>query len=219
LARIPEAELESLLVGYGYEPYFVEGEDPARMHQLFAATLDQIFDEIVRIQQRARSKGFQQRPQWPMIVLRTPKGWTCPKVIDGKVVEGTFRSHQVPMSDMDKPEHIKLLERWMKSYVPKELFDENAKLRPDLADLAPKGTRRVLSNERPRPRSVGAGSMDPLKGPEEPRPLVARNAATAGAAITQCAHRGRTSAPGNRPRLLRPASSTRNGRNCAPDAR
>jgi xylulose-5-phosphate/fructose-6-phosphate phosphoketolase len=146
LARISKAELESLFRGYGYTPYFVEGDEPAEMHQLMAATLDTIISEIKSIQQAARAKGFTARPRWPMIVLRTPKGWTGPKVVDGKPVEGTFRSHQVPMSDMDKPEHIKILERWMKSYRPEELFDKNGRLRPEMAELAPKGIQRMGAN-------------------------------------------------------------------------
>ena len=125
LARLPHDELESLFRGYGYKPHFVEGDVPSQVHQLLAAKLDRVIAEIKSIQHNSRTKGFQQRPQWPMIVLRTPKGWTGPKVVDGKQVEGTFRAHQVPMGDMDKPAHIKILERWMKSYQPEELFDQN----------------------------------------------------------------------------------------------
>src|SRR6202795_3977660 len=113
LARIPEDELESLLRGYGYRVYFVAGDVPERGHQLMAATLDTVIGEIKAIQRDARTKGFRKRPQWPMIVLRTPKGWTGPKFVDGKKIEGTFRAHQVPMGDMDKLEHIRILERWM----------------------------------------------------------------------------------------------------------
>ncbi len=146
LARLPHDELDSLLRGYGYKPHFVEGDVPAKVHQLMAATLDKVIGEIKAIQQRARTKGFKERPQWPMIVLRTPKGWTGPKVVDGKQVEGTFRAHQVPMGDMDKPAHIKILERWMKSYQPEKLFDKTGKLRPELAKLAPAGDRRMSAN-------------------------------------------------------------------------
>ncbi|MDB6111883.1 MAG: phosphoketolase, partial [Pedosphaera sp.] len=146
LARLPHEELESLFRGYGYKPYFVEGDDPAIMHRLMASTLDTVITEIKAIQSTARTNGFKERPIWPMIVLRSPKGWTGPKVVDGKPVEGTFRAHQVPMSDMSKPEHIKILERWMKSYQPEKLFDRTGKLRPELAELAPTGARRMGDN-------------------------------------------------------------------------
>src|SRR5205814_417324 len=146
LARIPHGELESLLRGYGYEPYFVEGLEAGKMHQLMAGTCDRIIAEIQAIQNRARSKGIKDRPRWPMIVLRTPKGWTGPKTIDGKPIEGTFRSHQVPFGDMDKPEHVKALEVWMRSYRPGELFDSRGKLSPEIAALAPNGNRRMGAN-------------------------------------------------------------------------
>jgi xylulose-5-phosphate/fructose-6-phosphate phosphoketolase len=146
LGRMPRDELEALFRGYGYTPYFAEGDDPIRMHQLMAATLDEVVAEIKKIQHDARHKGFKQRPRWPMIVLRTPKGWTGPKQVDGKPVEGTFRSHQVPMGEMDKPEHIKILEKWMKSYKPEKLFDKTGKLLPELAELAPRGDRRMGAN-------------------------------------------------------------------------
>jgi xylulose-5-phosphate/fructose-6-phosphate phosphoketolase len=146
LARIPHDELDALLRGYGYNPYLVEGEDPKEAHQQMAATLDAVISEIKSIQRETRAQGFKKRPRWPMIVLRTPKGWTGPKSVDGKQVEGTFRSHQVPMGEMDKPEHIKILERWMKSYKPEELFDKTGTLKPDLAELAPLGERRMGAN-------------------------------------------------------------------------
>jgi xylulose-5-phosphate/fructose-6-phosphate phosphoketolase len=146
LARIPDDELEALFRGYGYNPYLVEGDDPKEVHQQMAATLDAVIAEIKSIQRETRAQGFKKRPRWPMIVLRTPKGWTGPKSVDGKQVEGTFRSHQVPMGEMDKPEHIKILERWMKSYKPEELFDKNGSLKPELAELAPKGERRMGAN-------------------------------------------------------------------------
>jgi len=148
LARMPQAELESLLLGYGYFPHFVEGSDPAQLHQAMAQVLDQIFAEIRRIQQTMRSAPEAQirRPRWPMLVLRTPKGWTGPKEIDGKPVEGSFRSHQVPISEMDRPEHVALLEAWLKSYRPEELFDDEGRLMPELAELAPKGSRRMGDN-------------------------------------------------------------------------
>src|SRR5215813_41030 len=122
LARIPQEELESLLRGYGYRVYTVAGDDPKLVHQQFAATMDAAIAEIRAIQRRARGEGFRTRPIWPMIVLRTPKGWTCPREIDGKRCEDYWRSHQVPMGDMDQPGHVKILEQWMKSYCPEELF-------------------------------------------------------------------------------------------------
>ena len=147
LARIPREELDQLLRGYGYKPYFVEGDDPALMHEQMAATLDQVMDEIKQIQTDARTHGFKRRPIWPMIVLVTPKGWTCPHIIDGKQVEGSWRSHQVPLSEMaSKPEHVTLLEAWMKSYRPEELFDALGQFKPELAELAPKGERRMGAN-------------------------------------------------------------------------
>jgi xylulose-5-phosphate/fructose-6-phosphate phosphoketolase len=147
LARIPQDELRSLLEGYGYAPRFVEGSEPASMHQQMAATLDAVSDEIAEIQRRARSGGELARPRWPMIVLRTPKGWTGPKEVDGLPAEGSFRSHQVPLSDLESnPEHLAQLEQWLRSYEPQELFDERGALRPELAALAPQGERRMGAN-------------------------------------------------------------------------
>ena len=146
LARIPHDELVALFHGYGYTPHFVEGDDPMEMHALMAATLDRVVNEIRRIQRDAREQGFTERPRWPMIVLRTPKGWTCPREVDGKPTEGTWRAHQVPMGDMGHPGHVKLLETWMKSYRPQELFDKAGRLRPELAGLAPTGERRMSAN-------------------------------------------------------------------------
>ena len=147
LARLGNDELEQLFTGYGYKPYFVEGDVPSVMHQLMAATLDTVFAEIKTIQDAARSGTRFERPQWPMIVLRTPKGWTGPKVVDGLQVEGTFRSHQVPLSNVtSNPEHLRMLEEWMKSYRPEDLFDDSGKLLPELAELAPQGDRRMGSN-------------------------------------------------------------------------
>ena len=146
LARIPRDELEALFRGYGYTPYFVEGDNPLKMHQLMAATLDTVIADIQRIQREARANGFKRRPRWPMIILRSPKGWTGPKEVDGKPAEGTFRSHQVPMGEMSRPGHVKILEKWLKSYRPQELFDKTGKLRPELAALAPQGTRRMGAN-------------------------------------------------------------------------
>jgi xylulose-5-phosphate/fructose-6-phosphate phosphoketolase len=146
LARISREELDALCRGYGYVPHVVEGRDPFDMHQRMAATLDAVVEEIHAIQRAARADGFRQRPRWPMIVLRSPKGWTGPKTIDGKQTEGSFRSHQVPMGDMNRPEHVKLLEKWMKSYRPRDLFDQTGRLVPELASLAPAGARRMSAN-------------------------------------------------------------------------
>jgi xylulose-5-phosphate/fructose-6-phosphate phosphoketolase len=146
LARIPRNALEELFVGYGYKPHFVEGDDPSKMHQLMAATLDAVLDEIAAIQKEARSGRLVACPRWPMIILRSPKGWTGPKYVDGLKTEGYWRSHQVPFGDMDKPEHVKLLEEWMRSYRPQELFDGDGRLRPEIAALAPEGDRRMSAN-------------------------------------------------------------------------
>ena len=163
LARIPQEELESLMVGYGYKPYWVEGSDPETMHQLMAATLDTAIGEIKAIQEKARTEGYSGRPQWPMIVMKTPKGWTGPKDVDGKKTEDYWRSHQVPLSEMaSKPGHVQLLEDWMKSYKPEELFDEKGKLIPELAELAPKGSRRMGAN----PHANGGLLLRDLKMPE-----------------------------------------------------
>ncbi|MEX2117328.1 MAG: phosphoketolase family protein [Bacteroidota bacterium] len=162
LARIPHDELEALFRGYGYKPYFVEGHDPYKMHQLMAATLDTVVTDIQRIQHGARTKGFKGRPTWPMIILRSPKGWTGPKVVDGKPIEGTFRSHQVPMGDMNRPGHVKILEKWLKSYRPDELFDKTGKLRPELAELAPKNERRMSAN----PHANGGLLLQDLRMPD-----------------------------------------------------
>src|SRR5262249_6802303 len=143
LARIRREELDQLLRGYGYAPRYVEGSDPAAMHQKMAAVLDEVVAEIRTIQRDARSQGFRARPTWPMIVLRSPKGWTCPKEIDGKRCEDYWRSHQVPMGDMEQPGHVKILEQWMKSYRPDDLFDGSGRLRPQLASLAPSGEPRM----------------------------------------------------------------------------
>ncbi len=147
LARISHEELDQLFRGYGYTPIFVEGSEPAKMHPLMAAALDEAISEIKRIQAAARTNGVAERPRWPMIILRSPKGWTGPKEVDGKRAEDYWRSHQVPMSEVrDNPEHIKILEQWMKSYKPEELFDENGRFNPDLEEIAPKGERRMSAN-------------------------------------------------------------------------
>jgi xylulose-5-phosphate/fructose-6-phosphate phosphoketolase len=147
LARVPQGELIDLFQGYGYEPYFVEGDEPEAVHQELAAALEKIVKAIRGIQNKARTGGFHQRPRWPMLILRTPKGWTGPKIVDGKQVEGTFRAHQVPLADLaEKPGHLKMLEEWMKSYKPENLFDEKGTLIPELAALAPEGSRRMGAN-------------------------------------------------------------------------
>jgi xylulose-5-phosphate/fructose-6-phosphate phosphoketolase len=147
LGRLSDDKLIQLFTGYGYKPYFVEGDEPEVMHQAMAATLDTVIEEIHAIQNEARSKGSSGLPVWPMIILRSPKGWTGPKFVDGKPVEGTWRAHQVPVADLrNKPEHLKILEDWMGSYRPEELFDESGKLIPELAELAPKGARRMGAN-------------------------------------------------------------------------
>jgi xylulose-5-phosphate/fructose-6-phosphate phosphoketolase len=147
LARIEPEELEQFLLGCGWTPYFVEGDEPQRMHAAMATTLDRVLEQIKDIQHRARSKGDLKRPRWPMIVLNSPKGWTGPKWVDGLPIEGSFRAHQVPIAvDADHPEHLQLLEDWLKSYRPEELFDGQGRLRPELAELAPKGERRMGAN-------------------------------------------------------------------------
>ncbi|MCX7918406.1 MAG: phosphoketolase family protein [bacterium] len=163
LARLPHDELESLFIGYGYKPYFVEGDDPKHMHQLMAKTLDTIINELHAIQKKARITGNRFRPIWPMIILRTPKGWTGPKAVDGKQIEGTWRSHQVPLSNIaSNPKNIKLLEKWMKSYQPQKLFDTTGKLRPELAKLAPIGSQRMSAN----PHANGGLLLKDLKLPD-----------------------------------------------------
>jgi xylulose-5-phosphate/fructose-6-phosphate phosphoketolase len=163
LSRISREELENLFIGYGYKPYFVEGSEPTAMHQRMAQTLDMVVEEIKSIQTEARSTGEAERPQWPMIILRTPKGWTGPKEVDGLKTEGTWRSHQVPLANLaQKPEHVKILEEWMKSYRPESLFDKNGKLFPEIAELAPKGNRRMGAN----PHANGGLLMRDLRLPD-----------------------------------------------------
>ncbi|MDE3200053.1 MAG: phosphoketolase family protein [Acidobacteriota bacterium] len=162
LSRIPRAELEDLMRGYGYEPYTIEGDDPATMHQLAAATFDTIFDRIEQIQKAARSGESSERPAWPMLIMRTPKGWTGPKFVDGKPVENTWRAHQVPFSELrEKPDHLQLLDEWMRSYKPEELFDEHGALLPEIAEIAPKGRRRMGMNAH----ANGGMLLQPLKLP------------------------------------------------------
>ncbi len=163
LARIPHEELDHLLRGYGYKPYYVEGHEPDAMHQQMAQTLDAVISEIKEYQKDARANGQVERPAWPMIVLRSPKGWTCPKVVDGERVEDYWRAHQVPMGKMrDNPDHVKMLEDWMKTYKPEELFDENGTLKAELADLAPKGNRRMGAN----PHANGGLLLKDLRLPD-----------------------------------------------------
>ena len=162
LARISREELENLFIGYGYHPYFVEGSEPEAMHQLMASTLDAVIAEIKTIQDEAREKQNRQRPRWPMIILRTPKGWTGPKEVDGQKTEGTWRSHQVPIEEISSPDHLKLLENWMRSYKPEELFDATGKLIAELADLAPQATRRMGAS----PHANGGLLLKDLRMPD-----------------------------------------------------
>ena len=163
LARIPREELEQLMRGYGYAPRFVEGDDPMTMHEKMAATLEEVVEEIRRIQEQARSKGATERPRWPMIVLRSPKGWTGPKEVDGIKVEGTFRAHQVPLSGLaQEPKHLSMLETWMKSYKPQELFDAQGRLVPELAAMAPEGNLRMSAN----PHANGGALRKELRLPD-----------------------------------------------------
>ena len=162
LARIPHAELDSLLRGYGYAPIFVEGDDPTPMHQAMAAAMDEAVAGIQAIQQAARVQGVTDRAAWPMIVLRSPKGWTCPAFVDGHKTEGTWRSHQVPIPDTATPGHVALLEQWMRSYRPEDLFDAGGRLRPQIASLAPVGNRRMSAN----PHTNGGAVRRPLRMPD-----------------------------------------------------
>lgn len=163
LARIPREELQKYFEGMGYKPHFVEGNDPADVHQQLAFVLDTTVNEIKSIWAEARASGAViKRPTWPMIIFRTPKGWTCPAEIDGKKCEDYRRSHQVPMGDMDKPEHIRVLEQWMKSYRPEELFDSHGRLLSELESLSPTGTRRMSDN----PHTNGGILMRDLKMPD-----------------------------------------------------
>jgi xylulose-5-phosphate/fructose-6-phosphate phosphoketolase len=162
LARIPHAELEELMGGYGYEPFTLEGDDPAVLHQQAAAVFDTMLDRISQIQKAAREDGSTARPAWPMLIMRTPKGWTGPKFVDGKPVEGTWRAHQVPLDKVrENPEHLRQLEEWMRSYKPEELFDEKGKFLAELAEIAPKGRQRMGMN----PHANGGLLLQPLKVP------------------------------------------------------
>src|SRR3990167_3347046 len=163
MGRMPREELEALFRGYGYRPYFGEGDDPPKTHLLMAETPDRVMDDIANIHRDARTPlGGVHRPHWPVIILRTPKGWTGPKEVDGKPVENTFRAHQVPMGDMDRLEHISILEKWMKSYRPEELFDPGGRLIPALAALAPRGERRMSAN----PHANGGALLRDLRMPD-----------------------------------------------------
>ena len=162
LARIPHAELEELMRGYGYEPFTLEGDDPAVMHQQAATIFDTMLDRIAAIQKAAREDGETSRPAWPMLIMRTPKGWTGPKFVDGKPVEGTWRAHQVPLDGVrTNPDHLRQLDEWMHSYKPAELFDEKGKFRAELADIAPKGRQRMGMN----PHANGGLLLEPLVVP------------------------------------------------------
>jgi len=163
LARIPQSELEALMRGYGYNPYFIEGSDPTTMHRQMAALLDKVYAEIRTIQKKARETNDPTRPAWPMIVMRTPKGWTGPKEVDGKPVEGTWRAHQVPFATVHgNPGHLKLLEDWLSSYKPKELFDDEGRFRDEFAEIAPKGRLRMGMN----PHANGGLLLHPLELPD-----------------------------------------------------
>ncbi len=163
LARIENEELEKFLEGCGWTPYFVEGDEPEAMHQLMASTMDKVVESIQKIKKEAILQGNSSRPRWPMIVLKSPKGWTGPKMVDGLQIEGTFRSHQVPLLvDTAHPKHLELLESWMKSYKPEELFDQNGSLKPELQELAPEGIRRMGSN----PHANGGIFLKDLRMPD-----------------------------------------------------
>ncbi len=163
MARMPKSELEDLFIGYGYRPYFVEGSDPGPMHQQMAGTLDAVLDEIRDIQEHARTTGDTRLPLWPLLILRSPKGWTGPKTVDGQKTEGFWRSHQVPFSEVrNNPDHLQLLESWMKSYRPGELFDDEGRLNTEVAELAPRGDRRMGAN----PHANGGLLLKDLRLPE-----------------------------------------------------
>jgi xylulose-5-phosphate/fructose-6-phosphate phosphoketolase len=164
LARITHAELRQLLRGYGWTPFFVSGHEPEEMHQAMAATLEKVVEQIQQIQRRARTEGDTTRPRWPMIVLKSPKGWTGPKSVDGQRIEGTFRAHQVPLSvsSTTRPSHLKQLENWLRSYKPEDHFDERGCLNAELAELAPKGDRRMGAN----PHANGGTMLRDLRMPD-----------------------------------------------------
>jgi xylulose-5-phosphate/fructose-6-phosphate phosphoketolase len=162
-ARIPEQELADLFRGYGYKPYLVAGDDPVKVHQQMAATLDTVYDEIRDIQNQARTTGLTERPVWPMVVMRTPKGWTGPKEVDGLPVENTWRAHQVPLNGVrTNPEHLRQLENWMRSYRPEQLFDESGKIVPAISEIAPEGNRRMSAN----PHANGGLLLKDLRLPD-----------------------------------------------------
>ena len=161
-SRIPHDEIEDFFKGCGWKPYFVEGDDPMTMHRKMAETMDTVIEEIKAIQKHARETGDAERPKWPMIILRTPKGWTGPKVVDGQKIEGSFRAHQVPISMENPEEHLKLLNDWLRSYHPEELFDEKGRLIPELAELAPKGNARLGAN----PHANGGLLLKDLRLPD-----------------------------------------------------
>ena len=163
LARIEGEELDQFLRGCGWAPLFVEGDDPDTMHERMATVMEAAIEDIRQIQSSARARKIAARPRWPMIVLRSPKGWAGPKFVDGLQIEGTFRAHQVPLLvDPDHVEHVALLESWMRSYRPEELFDQNGRLVPELAELAPTGSRRMGTN----PHASGGLLLRDLKMPD-----------------------------------------------------
>ncbi len=208
LARIPEEELGSLLVGYGYTPHFVCGSQPETIHRTMAATLDAIIDEIGTIRSQARLGGAHERPRWPVLVLKTPKGWTGPRDVDGMKTEGSWRSHQVPLAEIaSKPGHLRLLEEWLKSYRPAELFDDKGRLQPDLAALVPRGTRRMGAN----PHANGGLLLKDLELPDfrlQAVPVEASGSAIASATGTMGAYLRE---------VMRANSASRNFRVFGPD--
>ena len=165
LGRLSDEKLTQLFNGFGYKVHFVEGDEPRAMHQLMAATLDRVVDEIRSLQADARATDSPTLPVWPMIILRSPKGWTGPKFVDGKPIEGTWRAHQVPVADLEKPEHLKILEDWMRSYRPGELFDQSGKLMPEIAELAPRGDRRMGRRQTQR---QGVRRLQPERPRQDP---------------------------------------------------
>jgi xylulose-5-phosphate/fructose-6-phosphate phosphoketolase len=180
--RMSDDDVRAQIESHGYEVHFVEGDDPAQVHQAFAAVLDACYEKIVAIQQEARTHGFWRRPHWPAIVLRTPKGWTGPREVDGFPVEGTFRAHQIPVAEPTaNPDHLAILEQWLRSYRPEDVFDSEGRLSPDLASLAPHGERRMGAN----PHANGGKLLVNLDVPdyhsyaiEVPRPATVRHEST-----------------------------------------
>jgi len=190
LARLPPDELHSLFAGYGYSPHVVEGDDPRVVHQALAGTLETCIGAIHEIQAQARAARVASRPRWPMIILRTPKGWTAPRELDGHRIEGSWRAHQIPIADVvANPQHLALLETWMRSYGPQKLFDDEGSLLPSLKKLAPNGTRRISAN----PHANGGLLRRPLRMPDFPK-LHGRGRQTRAIIRREHLHPGRISA-------------------------